>query len=1011
MELPFDLRFELGGKRVRLVHGSPAPRANLRAIVDTRGRVLERLRSERFDLLVIGGGIVGAGSAAHAARLGLRVALVDRADFASGTSSASSKLIHGGLRYLRMGDFRLIREALYEERVLAREVAPHLVHELPFLLPVERDRPYGPTAIRAALATYSGLTGAPRLRGLTVTPDQATELVPPLDVGRLSAVGLYQDAQGNDARLCLANVRAAADAGAAVAGRIEVVALECSNGGIAATVRDNVEGGAATVTTRAVVNASGAAVDEVRRLEDPRGGASITLSKGAQLVLDRPEHWAAGLTIPVDHTRVAFAVPFEDLLLLGTSDTLFEPGRDTLEVTAQEEAQIFAETGRVLPAELLRPQVIRYRFAGLRVLPLTGRSPSSGSARGGVFSRSARNGLGGRRQADHVPTDRAVGPRGSPERPRIASARRPSAASRSRRSRDHRRDAVWGRAGARATSCLDTPSAGHRRSRRGRPSARRTRAARLGRARRRRPSAVRANARVGARPGGRRPPADDARLPRPRRTGAPLANRAGVGDTLILAIDQGTTGTTCLVVDDQVRVRGRGYAEVPQHYPRPGWIEHDPEEIWQSVEDAASAAIDAAGIAPPDLAVIGITNQRETTVLWERESGRPVHPAIVWQDRRTAERCARLPADLLRRHTGLVPDPYFSATKLEWLLERTERAPEELAFGTVDSWLVWKLTGGRLHVTDRTNASRTLLLGLDSLGWDDELLDLFGVPRSLLPELCGSSEVIGEAELLGARLPVAGIAGDQQAALVGQGCFSAGQAKATYGTGTFVLVDVGESPLEPPAGPLETAAAAVDGERRYALEGSVLTTGAVVQWLRDGLGLLDSEEESETLAREVDSTGGVYLVPALAGLGSPHWNPYARGLLCGLTSATTRAHVARAALQGIAFSVADVLDALPEPLEVLRADGGASANGFLMEFQADLLGCPVEVAAERETTALGAAALAGLATGVWASPGEFATHLRRGARYEPARARSEVDDMRAGWRRALQRTLLDAHQL
>jgi glycerol-3-phosphate dehydrogenase len=376
MELPFDLRFELGGKRVRLVHGSPAPRANLRAIVDTRGRVLERLRSERFDLLVIGGGIVGAGSAAHAARLGLRVALVDRADFASGTSSASSKLIHGGLRYLRMGDFRLIREALYEERVLAREVAPHLVHELPFLLPVERDRPYGPTAIRAALATYSGLTGAPRLRGLTVTPDQATELVPPLDVGRLSAVGLYQDAQGNDARLCLANVRAAADAGAAVAGRIEVVALECSNGGIAATVRDNVEGGAATVTTRAVVNASGAAVDEVRRLEDPRGGASITLSKGAQLVLDRPEHWAAGLTIPVDHTRVAFAVPFEDLLLLGTSDTLFEPGRDTLEVTAQEEAQIFAETGRVLPAELLRPQVIRYRFAGLRVLPLTGRSPA-----------------------------------------------------------------------------------------------------------------------------------------------------------------------------------------------------------------------------------------------------------------------------------------------------------------------------------------------------------------------------------------------------------------------------------------------------------------------------------------------------------------------------------------------------------------------------------------------------------------------------------------------------------
>jgi glycerol kinase len=483
-----------------------------------------------------------------------------------------------------------------------------------------------------------------------------------------------------------------------------------------------------------------------------------------------------------------------------------------------------------------------------------------------------------------------------------------------------------------------------------------------------------------------------------------------VGDTLILAIDQGTTGTTCLVVDDQVRVRGRGYAELAQHYPRPGWVEHDPEEIWTTVEQASAGAVGDAGIAATDLAAIGIANQRETTLLWERESGRPVHRAIVWQDRRTADRCARLPADLLRGRTGLVPDPYFSATKLEWLLERTTTPPEELAFGTVDSWLVWKLTGGRLHVTDRTNASRTLLLGLDSLEWDDELLELFGVPRALLPELHGSSEILGEGELLGVGLPVAGIAGDQQAALVGQGCFSAGQAKATYGTGTFVLVDVGESPGEPPPGLLETAAAAVDGVRRYALEGSVLTTGAVLQWLRDGLGLLDSAEQSETLARQVDSTGGVYLVPALAGLGSPHWNPYARGLLCGLTSATTRAHVARAALEGVAFSIADVLDALPEPPGVLRADGGASANGFLMQFQADLLGCPVEVAAERETTALGAAGLAGLATGVWSSADEFSSHLRRGARYEPARSHAEVAELRAGWHAAVRRTLVDAEQ-
>jgi glycerol-3-phosphate dehydrogenase len=355
-------------------------------MVETRDRGLERLRSERFDLLVIGGGIVGAGTAALAARLGLRVALVDRADFASGTSSASSKLIHGGLRYLRMGDFRLIREALHEERALAHEVAPHLVRELPFLLPVERDGPYGPTAVRVALATYAGLTGTPRLRGLTVSPARAAELVPPLEVGRLRTVGLYRDAQGNDARLCLANVRAAADAGAAVAGRVEVVALERSSNGIAATVRDNAEGGTTTVSTRAVANASGAAVDDVRRLEDPRAGASVTLSKGAHLVLDRPTHWAAALTIPVDHTRVAFAVPFEDLLLLGTTDTAFERGRDTLDVTPQEEAQILAETGRVLPAELLRPEAIRYRFAGLRVLPSTHRSTAR-TRREVAFSR------------------------------------------------------------------------------------------------------------------------------------------------------------------------------------------------------------------------------------------------------------------------------------------------------------------------------------------------------------------------------------------------------------------------------------------------------------------------------------------------------------------------------------------------------------------------------------------------------------------------------------------------
>jgi glycerol kinase len=469
---------------------------------------------------------------------------------------------------------------------------------------------------------------------------------------------------------------------------------------------------------------------------------------------------------------------------------------------------------------------------------------------------------------------------------------------------------------------------------------------------------------------------------------------------VILAIDQGTTGTTCLVVDRELRTRGRGYAEVEQCYPQPGWIEHDPEQLWRTVETAAAGALAAAGIEPSQVEAIGLTNQRETTLLWERESGRPVGHAIVWQDRRTAERCAQLPAETIRAKTGLVPDPYFSATKLEWLLARTDVPQAELAFGTVDSWLLWKLTAGALHGTDATNASRTLLLDLASRRWDDELLALFGVDRALLPELLPSSGVVAEGELLGARVPVAGIAGDQQASLFGHGCVRPGQAKATYGTGSFVLAHVGAEAVPAPDGLLATAAA--DG---YAVEGAILASGAAIQWLRDGLGLVETAAETEALARQVDSTEGVYLVPALAGLGSPHWAPSARGLVCGITRGTTRAHLARAALEAIAYQVADVLDALPE-LDVLRADGGATANGFLMQFQADLLGRPVEVAAERDTTALGAAMLAGLGVGIWSGEDEVAALLRPAARFEPALDRAEAERLRAGWRTALARTLL-----
>jgi glycerol kinase len=443
---------------------------------------------------------------------------------------------------------------------------------------------------------------------------------------------------------------------------------------------------------------------------------------------------------------------------------------------------------------------------------------------------------------------------------------------------------------------------------------------------------------------------------------------------VILAIDQGTTGTTCLLVDDDLTIVGRGYAELPQHFPQPGWVEHDPEEIWQSVLAAAEQAL----VEEPD--AIGITNQRETTVLWDRRTGRPAANAIVWQDRRTADRCTDLPSELIRARTGLVPDAYFSATKLEWLLR--EHGRSGLAFGTVDSWLVWKLTGGGVHATDETNASRTLLASLETLDWDDELLELFGVDRELLPEIRPSGSSFGEGEILGRTLPIRGIAGDQQAAL-----FAAGGAKATYGTGSFVLV---ETTADAGEGVLRTAAARLEGEPpTYALEGAVFVTGAAVQWLRDGLGLVGDVSETEGLAKSVADNGGVYFVPALAGLGAPHWRADARGTITGLTRGATRAHLARAALEAAAYQTADVLDAMPT-LARLRADGGMTRNRWLMQFQADVLGIPVDVAREAEQTALGAALLA---------LGE-----RRpspvGETFEPQRS---VD--RSGWKEAVRRTL------
>jgi glycerol kinase len=467
---------------------------------------------------------------------------------------------------------------------------------------------------------------------------------------------------------------------------------------------------------------------------------------------------------------------------------------------------------------------------------------------------------------------------------------------------------------------------------------------------------------------------------------------------VLLAIDQGTTGTTCLVVDHDLAVLGRGYRELRQHFPAPGLVEHDADEIWATVLGAAETALEVAGVSPDELGAVGIANQRETTVLWDRSSGRPVGPAIVWQDRRTAPRCAELPAALIRERTGLVPDPYFSATKLEWLLARAGAAGD-LAFGTVDSWLAWKLTGE--HLTDVSNASRTMLFGIGALDWDEELLALFGVPASILPRVVPSSGELAEAELLGARVPLTGLAGDQQAALFGQRCLAPGQAKVTYGTGAFVLANAGESRPEPRDGVLATVAWQLGAAPAvYALEGSVFVAGAAIQWLRDGLGLLADAAEAEALARSLDGNGGVYFVPALTGLGAPHWEPDARGLIAGLTRGTRREHLVRAALEAIAFQTRDVLEAMQLDVAVLRADGGAAANAFLLQFQADVARVPVEVPAEREATALGAAGLAALGIGL-----ALPTAPQPAARYEPELDEAAAANLVAGWADAVRRTL------
>ena len=489
-----------------------------------------------------------------------------------------------------------------------------------------------------------------------------------------------------------------------------------------------------------------------------------------------------------------------------------------------------------------------------------------------------------------------------------------------------------------------------------------------------------------------------------------------MGQKYVMALDAGTTSNRAIIFDVDSKIVGVAQKEFTQHFPQPGWVEHDAEEIWSSMHEVMREALEQSGLVASDIAAIGITNQRETAVIWDRTTGRPIYNAIVWQSRQTADICEDLKrqglVDEFKEKTGLVIDAYFSGTKVKWILDHVEGARAraekgELAFGTIDTWLLWKLTGGKEHKTDYSNASRTLMFNIKTLEWDEALLKHLTVPKSLLPEVRPSSEVYGHTipSVIGASVPVAGLAGDQQSALFGQNCFSPGEAKNTYGTGCFLLMNTGEDLCMSKNGLVTTIAWGLDGKVEYALEGSIFVGGSAIQWLRDGLRLVDSAPDSEWVAKKVKDAGGVYMVPAFVGLGAPYWDMNARGMIIGLTRGTTKAHIVRATLDSLAYQTRDVLGAMEADsgnrLAALKVDGGAVANNLLMQFQADLLGVPVDRPQITETTALGAAYLAGLATGVWASKEELKKSWQLDTRFAPSLDQQEADKLYKGWKKAV----------
>ncbi len=1003
-----------------------------------------------FDLAVIGGGVNGCGIARDAAGRGLSVFLCEQGDLAQATSSASTKLIHGGLRYLEYGEIRLVREALVEREVLLRNM-PHIAWPMRFVLPHRRE-------LRPAWKLRLGLLAYDMLGGRKILPGTRTLDLRRDPAGRPLREGLrraweYSDCWVQDSRLVVLNARDAAARGAEIAVRTRCTGARREGD----RWRLTVEGpeGRREIRARALVNAAGPWVDEVLHgIIGRNAPARIRLVRGSHIVTRRLWDHDRAYMLQQPDGRIVFAIPYEDdFTLIGTTDRDHEgdPGEATC--SEDEAAYLCGAVSEYLAQPIGTPDIV-WSYSGVRPLYDDGAKEAKAATRDYVLDvdvgGDAGAGKGDPKGGGGAPLLNVFGGKITTYRRLSEAALKklkpwfpkmpgPWTREASLPGGDFAVDgaAALGRradGGARLSGRrLGAPAGAHLRHRCRGGAGRGAHGRGAGPALRRRPDrgrgALADGARVGADGDGRAvaahaagPAPDGRRGGRAGRVDARAGRDRRRGDMkdCVLAIDQGTTSTRALVFDRDLRVVAQAQREFPQHFPKSGWVEHDPEDIWTSSLETAREAVGAVGVER--IAAIGIANQRETTMVWERATGRPIANAIVWQDRRTAAECERLKPHeaLVTERSGLLLDPYFSGTKIAWLLDNVDGAREraergELAFGTVDTWLIWRLTEGARHVTDATNASRTLLYDIRRGQWDDDLCDLLRVPAALLPEVLDSAAEFGATTLLGDEIPVLGVAGDQQAATVGQACFRPGMIKSTYGTGCFAVLNTGDQPVASKNRLLTTIAYRLDGHTTYALEGAIFVAGAAVQWLRDGLGIIGSAAETGALWDGADPAQSVYLVPAFTGLGAPHWDAAARGALFGLTRNTGPAELARAALESVGYQTRDLLEAMKrdwqgdsgpaEARSVLRVDGGMAASDRAMQFLADICDAPVDRPPLLETTALGAAWLAGMRAGLYPGPEDFARGWACERRFEPAMDAGTRTAKIAGWDDAVRRTL------